>query len=80
MNSSDEKAVRLTEHREIRYLTPDYLSPGLEIAQRQTSRTSAIASLAGGLPPDPREPDPPQESLRGCIVLAGCVLIAGESV
>lgn len=63
------------------YLSPTHLSPnaipGFIDPQRQASRTSAIASLAGGLPVDPEDPAPPKESLRGCAVLAGCVLIAG---
>jgi hypothetical protein len=63
------------------YLSPTYLNPhpGFIDPQRQASRTSAIASLAGGLPVDPEDPAPPKESLRGCAVLAGCVLIAGQS-
>jgi hypothetical protein len=60
--------------------TSDYLSPIPQFPrpERQNTRTSVVASLGGGLPPDPEEPDPPKESLRGCVVLLGCVLIAGK--
>ena len=81
MSSSPDKPPQTPLDKEDPpYLSPTYLTPtpGFIDPQRQASRTSAIASLAGGLPVDPEDPAPPKESLRGCAVLAGCVLIACE--
>lgn len=59
--------------------TQDYLTPDFVPAERQDTRTSVVAAIGGGLPADPLEVDPPRESLRGCVVLLGCVLIASKS-